>query len=371
MNPTCETTDLLVFSSLRWDSDFQRPQHLFSRYAKHRRVFYFEDPIYGITDRPRLHLRESEEGVHIVVPYLPTEEKTQEVESALRELVDELVLDEINGRYTVWYEGTKAFPYSRHLNPQFTIFDCDEEGEKDLEAELLSRAQLVFTATEDLLENLKALHFNIHSFPNSIDYAHYSQGRLQIVEPDDQAAIPKPRIGVYGSFDERLLMRLIELKPDYNFVVIGDQDCGSAPRLHCLGSKDYHIVPSYLSGWDCAILLAPRGAQNLVRASEFLAAGRPVVTTPIREVSLYQDQGLIRTAITADEFAVEIDAAIRDRNNDPEWLERVDWFLSTHSWDSVFARMARLESDTIRRLEAAPFTDPLIHKVHIQASGVI
>lgn len=72
MNTASETSDLLVFSHLRWDFVFQRPQHLLSRQAKNRRVFYFEEPVFGMTEIPRLHLRETAENVLVVIPYLPT-----------------------------------------------------------------------------------------------------------------------------------------------------------------------------------------------------------------------------------------------------------------------------------------------------------
>ena len=71
MNSPCETSDLLVFSHLNWDSVLQRPQHLLSRHAKHRRVYYIEDPIVGVTTEARLHIKTAHEDVKILVPYLP------------------------------------------------------------------------------------------------------------------------------------------------------------------------------------------------------------------------------------------------------------------------------------------------------------
>ena len=140
MNSACEKSDLLVFSHLRWDFVFQRPQHLMIRHAKHRRVFYFEEPVFGMTELPKLHLRKSIEDVHIVVPYLPV----------------------------------------------------------DVKAELIQKADLMFTGGLSLFEAKKQRHNNIHAIPSSIDYQHFHRARQGLSEPADQINIPHPRIGFYG-----------------------------------------------------------------------------------------------------------------------------------------------------------------------------
>ena len=68
--PSGDTTDLICFSHLRWDFVFQRPQHLLSRCAKERRVFFVEEPIFGNCSM-RLNVREADTGVYVVVPSLP------------------------------------------------------------------------------------------------------------------------------------------------------------------------------------------------------------------------------------------------------------------------------------------------------------
>lgn len=103
MGTKCETSDLLVFSHLRWDFVFQRPQHLLTRHARYRRVYYFEEPVFGMTDIPRLHLRQTSEGVQVVVPYLPSNIKASDVEASLKDLVDELLFEEDMSQYTSWY----------------------------------------------------------------------------------------------------------------------------------------------------------------------------------------------------------------------------------------------------------------------------
>lgn len=369
MNSHCETSDLLVFSHLRWDFVFQRPQHLLSRHAKYRRVFYFEEPVFGMTNMPRLHLRESSEGVQVAVPYLPSDIKPQDVEPALRDLVDELVFEENLSTYTVWYYTPMALPFTRHLEPENVIFDKMDELSLfkgapqtliDMESELLLKADLVFTGGHSIFEASKNKHHNIHPFPSSIDYDHFSQGRLELVEPDDQVNISHPRLGFYGVIDERFNIDLLEemaiLRPDFQFIIVGPvvkidpESLPVASNIHYLGKKDYHALPLYLAGWDCAIMpFALNDSTKFIsptKTPEFLAAGKPVVSTSIKDVvSPYGDNKLIHIADTAEEFVRCCGVAMQERVFKENWLENVDAFLSGNSWEKTFLRMSKLEKD--------------------------
>lgn len=391
MNTSCETTDLLVFSHLRWDFVFQRPQHLLSRHAKHRRVFYFEEPVFGMTELPRLHLRETSENVLVVIPYLPSNIEPSKMEAAMTDLVDELIYEEELIDYTVWYYTPMAMGFTRHLEPRATIFDCMDELSLfkgapqsliDMEAELMKKADVVFTGGHSLYEAKKSNHHNIHPFPSSIDFHHFSQARSRLVEPDDQVNIPHPRIGFYGVIDERfnidLLASIADIRPDYQFVVIGPVvkiDPRTLPRrknIHYLGKKDYHALPLYVSGWDCAMMpFALNDATKFIsptKTPEFLASGRPVVSTSIRDViHPYKHQNLVYIADTAEEFVAAIDKAMSDRAN-PEWIDRVDHYLRDNSWDNTFEKMASLEI-MITRPKARQET-PKIENPTISASGV-
>ena len=88
-----ETSDLVCFSHLRWDFVYQRPQHLLSRCAKDRRVFFIEEPIFG-NGSMRLDTREAESGVHVVVPHLPDGLKSEiAINAVMREMTRQLFID--------------------------------------------------------------------------------------------------------------------------------------------------------------------------------------------------------------------------------------------------------------------------------------
>lgn len=364
-----ETSDLIVFSHLRWDFVFQRPQHLMIRHAKERRVFYMEEPVFGMTELPRLHLREDKNGVTVVVPYLPSTTEGDQVEVSLRQLVDELIEVEEIENFSVWYYTPMALSFTNHLKPAVTIFDCMDELSLfkgapkaliDNESALLEKADLVFTGGHSLYQAKKHRHENIHPFPSSIDFNHFSKGRITWEEPEDQVDIIHPRVGFYGVIDERMDLQLLEemadLRKDLQFVIIGPVvkiDPESLPKrsnIHYLGKKDYHELPLYLAGWDCAMMpFALNDSTRFIsptKTPEYLAAGKPVVSTSINDViNPYAAEKLVYIADTAEHFVDCIDKAMDEKKKNQNWLTKVDQFLDGNSWDETFQRMLSMEKE--------------------------
>lgn len=364
MSSFCESYDLLVFSPTEWDFVYHRPQHLLTRFAKYRRVFYFGPPRWGMTDIPRLHLHETTEGVQIVTPYLPEGTSGEDISLSLKDLVDELIFEEDLSKFTLQYYYPEAIDFTRHLNPARIIFDKIQGfsllkgSSPDLklkESELLERCQLVVTAGHSLYESCQELHGNVHDLPSSLDYHHFAQARQNLPDPEDQTHIPHPRLGFFGVIDERLniemLKAMAQLRPDLHIVLIGPVVEGNLPQLdniHYLGKKSYQELPIYISGWDCAIMpFAHNEATRFIcpsMTSQFLAAGKPVVSTSIRDViNPYADEGLIQIADTVTDFIRSCESASHIKNEDPEWINRVDRHLAQKSWDLTFRKMAELE----------------------------
>jgi glycosyltransferase involved in cell wall biosynthesis len=221
-----------------------------------------------------------------------------------------------------------------------------------LERELLLRADVVFTGGRSLYEAKKHRHRNIHPFPSSIDAPHFRAARIPRSEPADQAGIGHPRVGFFGVIDERmdvaLVTQLAELRPDWQFIMIGPVakiDPSILPRrsnIHWLGARPYSELPAYLSGWDIGIMpFALNESTRFIsptKTPEFLAAGLPVVSTEIADVvSPYADGGLVEIASDAPSFVETIDRLLR--RPEPAWLAAVDAFLADISWDRTWDRM--------------------------------
>lgn len=364
--------DLLCFSHLRWDFVTQRPQHLLTRAAKERRVFFWEEPIWhhpgtpdALPDRAdgnlgmHLEILQEAPSLWIVKPHISWGIDFEAGQhTLLRDLIEQFsILEPIR-----WYYTPMAFDFSADVPASAVVYDSMDElknflnpppGLAEREQSLMRAADVVFTGGISLYESKRHEHTNAHPFPSSIDVEHFAQAKSgTLTEPDDQAAVPHPRAGFYGVVDERfdveLLRGVAALRPEVNFIVLGPvvkidpAVLPQATNIHYLGSKSYEQLPAYLSGWDVALLpFALNDATKYIsptKTPEYLAAGKPVISTPIRDVVRgYGDSGLVAIAGTAEQFAAAIDAALQPQ---PEsWRKAVQANLAQGSWDATWASM--------------------------------
>jgi hypothetical protein len=259
--------DLICFSHLRWSFVFQRPQHLLSRCAKTRRVFYVEEPILD-AGPARLELTRDASGVQVVVPHLPAHLDEQQRQAEQASLLLELCHEQELTSYVLWFYTPMALPAAARLEPIARVYDCMDElsafkgAPKELvrrEAELLQMVDLVYTGGQALFEHKRDLHPNVHAFPSSVDIAHFAQARSCRVEPADQEVISGRRLGFFGVIDERMDLGLLDnvarLRPDWQLVLIGPVikvdplDLPRRPNIHYLGTKSYEQLPA--GTWRC------------------------------------------------------------------------------------------------------------------------
>ncbi|HEX2431804.1 MAG TPA: glycosyltransferase family 1 protein [Aestuariivirgaceae bacterium] len=369
-------TTLLCLSHLRWEFVYQRPQHLLSRAAKTFDVYFFEEPIFEATGSPRVVVTRHPSNVTVVVPVLPAGCTPREWTNAQRRLLDDLLAATRPERLLAWYYTPLALTFSRHIAPDLCVYDNMDElaafrGAPPelaaLERELFLRADIVFTGGQSLHEAKCRQHRNIHLFASSIDASHFAQARLSMIEPPDQSALARPRLGFFGVIDERmdldLVATLADLRPEWQLVMIGPVvkiDPATLPRrpnLHWMGPKAYHELPAYLAGWDIGIMpFALNEATRFIsptKTPEFLAAGVPVISTPIKDVvRSYGEQGLVEIAGDAPSIVAKVMTLMR-RPKDC-WLARVDAHLATTSWDKTWAGMSELLRASFRPGQARP-----------------
>ena len=369
-----EAATLLCFSHLRWNFVFQRPQHLMSRFAGEMNVIFWEEPVdIGPHETAYLQVREAQDapGVRVVVPHLPQGMPEDAREATLNRLLDAHVAS-IRGPLLTWYYTPMMLPFSRHIEADVTVFDAMDELSKfkfapakllDLEQELIDRSDIVFTGGSSLYEAKKDRHHSVHCFPSSVDRTHFMKARARQFEPADQEDLPRPRLGFYGVIDERfdidLLDKVAAMRPNWSFVMVGpvvkisDEDLPKRHNIHYLGSKTYDQLPAYLSGWDVALMpFAMNESTEFIsptKTPEYLAGGKPVVSTPIKDVVRHYGQlEGVKIASTAEEFVGACEAALElSRNPEGGWLAEADLLLSATSWDTTQGRMAGLIHDLL------------------------
>jgi UDP-galactopyranose mutase len=372
--------DVVALTHLRWDFVFQRPQHLLTRCARRHRVFVIEEPIVG-EGPARFEVSVRQHGIHVAVPRLP-EGITPDAAATLQSsLLRAFFREHRINDFVLWYYTPMAMAFTRHLRPRAVVYDCMDElsafagapaSMREREQELLKRADVVFTGGQTLFESKRHSHPNVFAFPSSVDVDHFARARVFQPDPDDQGPIPHPRLGFFGVVDERMDLELLgqvaAARPDWHLVIVGpvvkiDPSClPAAANLHYLGSKQYDELPSYLAGWDVALLPFARNEATRyispTKTPEYLAAGKPVVSTSIRDVVRpYGVTGLARIADDPADFVAAVEAALAEPAS--ERLRQVDAFLTQTSWDGTWTRMYRLVSAAIEANAGGTTSDSL------------
>jgi UDP-galactopyranose mutase len=389
---------IVCLSHLRWDFVFQRPQHLMSRFAATRPVLFFEEPLPAeVGAAMGVDLRTcADSGVIIATPRLPDGLEGACRQAVLRQLLDEAMAAHAIDRPVLWYYTPMMLPLSRHVEAAAVVYDCMDELANfrfappeltQLEAELMTEADVVFTGGHSLYEAKRDLHANIHPFPSSVDRPHFAQARGR-TDPDAPGRAG-PRLGFYGVIDERMDLELIAAvadgRPEWNLIMVGpvvkiaEADLPRRPNIHYLGMRAYEDLPTVLSGWDVALMpFAINDSTRFIsptKTPEYLAAGRPVVSTPIRDVVRhYGDLAGVKIADTPAAFVSACEAALALRGG-ADWLTEVDEVLASLSWEQTHLRMAALIDGAAKRRArpaasaspAAPAVWPAARRSHYDA----
>ncbi len=249
----------------------------------------------------------------IVVPHLPEGMTEDAREAALQRLLD-AHLASIRGPLIAWYYTPMMLPFSRHLDADLHRLRRMDELSKfqfapahllELEQELIDRADVVFTGGSSLYEAKKDRHDNVHCFPSSVDRAHFAKARVRQFEPADQEDLPRPRLGFYGVIDERFDIELLgQGRRNAPRLVVRHGRPGREDRRRRPAEAAQHPLsraarpttqlPAYLSGWDVALMpFAMNESTEFIsptKTPEYLAGGKPVVSTPIKDVVRHYGQ---------------------------------------------------------------------------------
>lgn len=362
-------TLVLCLSHLRWDFVHQRPQHLLSRAARDCDVIFFEEPVFPRGQKTAwLEQRVAPCGATIAVPHLPPQGSPPQA-TALRALLDAMLSGRPRESLVAWYYTPLALKFADHLAADALIYDCMDElsafmGASPeipvMEDSLFRRADLVFTGGRSLFLAKRQRHAHVHAFPSSVDVSHFLPARSSLADPGAQAALPRPRIGYFGVIDERLDLDLVDAmaarRPEWQFVMLGPVvkiNPASLPRrgnIAWLGQQKYADLPAFLANWDVGLMpFALNDATRFIsptKTPEFLAAGLPVVSTPIADVVHgYGDHGLVEIASGALACIYAVERLLKQDRDD--WRRSVDRHLAGMSWDRTWTGMAGLISATL------------------------
>ncbi len=356
---------IIVFSHLRWDFVYQRPQHLLTRLARGTPVIYIEEPIRG-TEPPWLETIDAALGVTVLrvhdnvdAPgfhdgHLPV----------MRSLLTPVLARHAGA--IAWLYTPMALPLLADLDVSAIVYDCMDEltgfrgAPRQLaqrEHALLQRADIVFTGGPSLYRAKRPLHPSVHCFPSSVDATHFAGSRVagNAVHPL-HANIPSPRLGYYGVIDERfdasLVAAIADAEPTWQLVMVGPVlkvDAASLPQrsnIHYLGLQTYETLPALLADWDVGLIpFAHNDSTRFIsptKVLEYMAAEKPIVSTGIRDI-VDPYAGVVAIADHPSDFIEACHAAL---DESPERAQQrgaaMRALVEATSWDKTVASMTSL-----------------------------
>jgi UDP-galactopyranose mutase len=353
---------LVAYSHLRWGFVWQRPQHLLSRFARHMPVIVVEEPELG-AERNDMRVRH-DRGVCIVTPRLTQTSRCgfgPEVNAEIAELVSPLVAPD--EELIIWYYTPMALGAEpTTCRPALTVYDAMDDlaafagappALRRHEARLLSQVDLVFAGGPSLYRRHRDGHRAVHCVPSGVEPAHFAPAANGLTRRAELACLPRPILGFYGVIDERLDLALLadiaDLRPEWTIALIGPVakiDASTIPlrpNIRRFGKQNYRDLPAFLAGFDVALLPFARNAATHVisptKTLEYLAGGKPVVSTPITDVvELYGE--MVEIASTAEEFASAVEAVLcRPDDEVVQWGARAARLVATNNWDIIAAAM--------------------------------
>jgi len=368
---------IVVFSHLRWGFVWQRPQQFLSRFARKHRILFVEEPFFDLREdeQPRVDLHKVMPNVTVAAPHVPPSwNRNKRLPQVLRELSQQAI-DAVNeggefDRPLLWYYSPMDSAWSLgYFENRGVVYDCMDELSQftgapkalvENEARLMRHADIVFTGGYELGEKKNKQHPNVHTFGCGVDYAHFSKAADSSTPiPPDIDFMAKPVIGWFGVVDERvdyaMVGEMAKMRPRWSFAMVGPvvkvdpNMLPHAPNLFWLGGRDYQQLPNYCRAFDvnmmCFAINAATQYINPTKGLEYMATGKPIVGTPVRDV-VRQWSEIVRIASGAEAFVAAIEDALKSRGNDPR-VQRGIELAKQCSWEQTVANMQGLIREAV------------------------
>jgi beta-glucosidase/6-phospho-beta-glucosidase/beta-galactosidase/glycosyltransferase involved in cell wall biosynthesis len=367
---------IVVFSHLRWGFVWQRPQQFLSRFAKKHRVLFIEEPFFDLPAgaAPRIDYHRVMPNVTVVTPHCDSSwNRNPKLPSKLREWAREAI-EAMNqdGEFDqplLWYYSPMDSSWSLgHIPNRGVVYDCMDELSQFSgappqlvanEARLIANADIVFTGGYELWLRKRQQHPNVHFFGCGVEFDHFSKAMSPDTPiPPDIDFMARPILGWFGVVDERvdyaMVGEMARMRPDWSFAMVGpvvkvDPNLlPHAPNLFWLGGRDYQVLPNYCKAFDlCMMPFAINAATeyiNPTKALEYLATGRPVISTPVKDV-VRQYQDTVSVVKTAEQFVAEAQRLLEQR--DQARMDRGIEKARQSSWENTVKRMQELIREAI------------------------
>lgn len=374
--PSQPKPPLIAICHLNWDWVWQRPQQFLSRLAKNHSVLFVEThcaQTRASFTRTRVALNHP--AVTILEIHLPADRwhDGNFIDAERRRVLQHRLAGEFAGAYDnaiLWFNDPMAVTaYAGKLGERMIVYDCMDELTQfqgapaalaQRERELTRRADLIFCGGRKMRDKRLPYNSNAHFYGTGVDCEHFGRALTDELEVDSEiATLRGPVLGYFGVVDERidyqLLAALADASPDWSIAMVGPVvkvDSALLPRrhnLHWLGGRPYQRLPAMTKGFAvCLMPFALNAATEFInptKALEYMAAGRPVVSTALDEVRS-NFSSISRVAGTHAEFIRmcrrEVDSPTRLR------IRRGLQLAAENTWEAITAKMEAHIEDVLR-----------------------
>ena len=378
-NQTRGEYPIIVHCHLCWDWVWQRPQQFVSRLSRRHQILFIEtrapDPERAA---PLARFRPAENFPNVTILQLQFPAwrwgDAEYVDTERRRLVQEFLQGPGAGRFerpVQWfYDPMAVTAFAGHLGEVLNVYDCMDELSKfdcappeiaQREAELLEQAKVVFTGGRKLYEAKSRFHPNCHFYGCGVDWEHFGQALTPVTKvPPDLARLKGPVLGYFGVIDERLdyelLARLADANRGWSIAMVGPvlkvegRTLPQRPNLHWLGQRPYAELPAYCKGFQvCLMPFALNAATEFInptKALEYMATGRPIISTAVSDV-VRNFGSVVKIGQSQEEFIGLCQQSVA--GPDVGAINAGLKLARDNSWESVVAHLENHVREALRR----------------------
>ena len=368
--------DIVCIAQSSWHGVWARPQQLMSRFARDRRVLFVRPiSVAHLLSKPSERdwkpFRWVASNLWVYSPLmLPFGRVIPGVRLINEARVTRLVRRTIRrlgfGEFVLWCYAPMSQYLVGRLGEAAVVYDCTDAWERfektpqfciTRDRVLAGEADVLFAGTSTVHDTRRAWNPNCHLFTCGVDYEHFAEPPPSL--PEDLVGIPHPIVGYAGLIDEArmdctLIERMAREHPEWSIVLVGPVQEEVLirnlrhPNVHFLGLKPYDVLPRYVAAFDVAIVPYKVDAAthniNPTKLLEYMAAGKPVVSSALDEVKRYY---LDRLAIAADrdDFVRSAERLLSGQQTLP--IDQNRALASERSWESVATHMLDLVEERL------------------------